>query len=109
MGLDHLNDDNPDEITIPSPNSSTCKPIPSDFPNDRIIAITVRENGNNHSYRVTDTTTVGPIKHDVGMPDALALYTDHTGQTITLNDDDRIADHLNDGDVLALKPNAKFG
>ncbi|NUC74782.1 hypothetical protein HTZ84_21195 [Haloterrigena sp. SYSU A558-1] len=107
MGFGH---DSEDEIIVEAKDkTSSAKPIPADHPESDITQIIVDANGDEHQYRVTSSTQVKPIKGDVGMPDARALYTASSGKTLRLNDDDLIADYLDDGDTLALKPDAVFG
>lgn len=92
---------------------TSVKPIPPGVDDDQRLVIRLKGQGRYGSLdkrvEITDQTTVNTVKQGEGIDDAIAMYSDDFGSTIALNDDDRIADHLNDGDTLAFKPNAKFG
>lgn len=114
MGEDHL--DKTDEIVIPSttpdPPKNTLNGIPDSVPDHKIQHLHVTWDGDDHHYRIVageNGTRVGAIKDDLGAGDAIARYTDTHGKKHRLNDDDVIADHLDDGDTLVFQTDAIFG
>ncbi|WP_226005961.1 hypothetical protein [Natrinema salinisoli] len=102
-----------DEIVIPQDDTNyRSGPIPPDTPDHMIQGVTVTYKGDTYRYEIvsgSNGTQVGVLKDELNAEDTFAVYTDATGRTITLNDDDVITEYVGDGETLALKPNAPFG